>query len=196
MAQLFYHGHGSYRITGKTGVTVYIDPYAGEGYDKPADIILVTHEHGDHNNVGLVPQKPGCRIVRSADVLHDGEYAMLTICGVQIEAVQAYNGHHQKDECVGFILTLDGVTVYASGDTSETEQMKSFASRAIDWALLPIDGIYNMGPEEASACAKLIGAAHTIPIHMKPGALFSKGCAEKFHANGRVIVKPGETVEL
>ena len=48
MAKLLYQGHGSYRITADDGRVLYVDPYAGEGYDKPADIVLITHEHSDH----------------------------------------------------------------------------------------------------------------------------------------------------
>jgi len=196
MAQLYYQGHGSYRITGKNGMVVYIDPYAGGGYDLPADLILVSHEHGDHNNVTLVKQKQGCRILRAADLLKNGRYATLAVGDIKIEAVEAYNRNHKKDESVGFILTIDGSSIYAAGDTSETGQMKTFAARSLFLALLPIDGVYNMGPEEASRCAKLIGASHTIPIHMKPGSLFDQSCAEAFKADGRVILKPGETFEL
>ena len=39
------------------GVVIYVDPYAGEGYDMPADIVIVTHEHSDHNQVDFVTLK-------------------------------------------------------------------------------------------------------------------------------------------
>jgi len=51
---LLYQGHGSYRLTANDGRVIYVDPYAGGGYDAPADVILVTHGHGDHNKIGLV----------------------------------------------------------------------------------------------------------------------------------------------
>ena len=51
MAKLLYQGHASLRITTSKGKIVYIDPYAGEGYDKPADMVLITHEHYDHNGI-------------------------------------------------------------------------------------------------------------------------------------------------
>lgn len=53
MAKLLFQGHGSYRITTNDGVVIYVDPFLGSGYDKEADIILVTHEHNDHNHVEL-----------------------------------------------------------------------------------------------------------------------------------------------
>jgi L-ascorbate metabolism protein UlaG (beta-lactamase superfamily) len=196
MTQLLYQGHGSYRITTQNGTIIYIDPFAGTGYDLPADLILITHEHQDHNKVSLVARKPDCRIIRASDALKHGKYGCFTEVGITVEAVEAYNDHHKKEDCVGYILKVDNVTLYAAGDTSETELMKSLKSRGLDWALLPIDGIYNMGPAEASRCAALIGAKHTVPIHMKPGSLFDSACAEAFHAVGRVIIKPGETIRL
>ncbi len=54
MAKLLYQGHSSLRIVTDSGTVVYIDPFAGEGYNLPADLVLVTHEHFDHNNVRLV----------------------------------------------------------------------------------------------------------------------------------------------
>ena len=196
MAQLLYQGHGSCRITTQSGTVIYIDPYAGEGYDHPADLILITHEHSDHNKVSIVAKKPDTRMIRAADALKNGTYGSFVVSGIKIEAVEAYNSNHRRDECVGYILTMDHVSLYAAGDTSQTEQMKDMKSRRLDWVLLPIDGVYNMGAAEASRCAALIGAKHVVPIHMKPGRLFDRTAAEALHSSGRVIVEPGETIEL
>ena len=196
MAQLLYQGHGSYRITAKDGTVIYVDPFVGSGYELPADLILVTHEHFDHNKVSLVAQKPDCRIIRSSDALKNGKYGTFQIGDVKIETVEAYNHHHKKEECLGYLLTLDNITLYAAGDTSETKQMKELKGRGLDWALLPTDGVYNMDAAGASKCAAIIGAKHTIPIHMEVGSPFSRTIAEAFHADGRVIVEPGETIEL
>ena len=65
MPELFYQGHGSYRLTANDGRVIYVDPYAGEGYDQPADIILVSHQHGDHNKVELCAKKTDCRVISS-----------------------------------------------------------------------------------------------------------------------------------
>ena len=57
MAEFFFQGHGSFRLTTNQGTVIYVDPYTGGGYDKTADLILVTHEHSDHNRIELVKQK-------------------------------------------------------------------------------------------------------------------------------------------
>lgn len=196
MTKLYYQGHGSYRITTNGEQVIYIDPYAGDGYDLPADLILVTHQHRDHNQVQLCRQKQGCSIITNEAALAGGKHHSFTIEGMEIEAVEAKNSIHDPNDCAGFIITVDGVTIYASGDTSKTEQMKTFAGRNLDYALFPCDGIYNMDLEEAAECARLVGAKHNIPIHMKPGALFDRQRAEQWDAPNRLIVEPGEEIEL
>lgn len=196
MAKLLYQGHGSYRITAEDQTVIYVDPFAGEGYSLPADLILVSHQHSDHNQTNLPAKKPDCETITEREALKGGRYNVFRTKGVTVEAVEAYNRNHDKNACVGYIITVDGVTVYASGDTSSTEQMKTFASRKLDYALLPADGIYNMDLEEASACADLIGARHSIPIHLKPGALFDRARGERFTGINRLILEPGEEIEL
>jgi L-ascorbate metabolism protein UlaG (beta-lactamase superfamily) len=196
MARLLYQGHGSYRIISNDNVVIYIDPYVGKGYEVPADLILVTHQHGDHNQVQLVTKKPDCTIIQEKEALAAGQYQSFDIQGVDIQAVPAYNRNHRREEAVGYIITVDNIKVYCSGDTSTTEEMKDMAALNLDYALLPIDGIYNMDAKEAASCAELIGAKHTIPIHMKPGELFDRNMAEKFTAKNRLIVGDGEEIEL
>jgi L-ascorbate metabolism protein UlaG (beta-lactamase superfamily) len=194
--KLLYQGHGSYRITAADGRVIYIDPYVGDGYDKSADILLVSHQHDDHNKIGLVTQKPLCKVITNTEALAGGKHNTFDVAGIVIEAVEACNVNHDPAQCVGFILTVDGIKIYIAADTSRTKSMESFAGRKLDYALLPIDGYYNMDANEAAECARLIGARVNIPVHMKPGELFDKERAEAFDAPGRRIVAPGEEIEL
>lgn len=196
MAKLLYQGHGSYRITSDNGAVVYLDPFIGEGYDAPASLILVTHQHSDHNRVDLPARAPGCIVITEREALRGGKHQSFSVKGIDIRAVEAKNRSHDPHCCVGYLLTVDGVTVYASGDTSTTEEMADMAAIHLDYVLLPIDGIYNMDAKEASECARIIGAKHSIPIHMKPGVLFDRRIAETFDAPGRLIVEPGEEITL
>ena len=212
---LLYQGHASLRITTAEGKVIYIDPASGEGYDLPADMILVTHGHPDHNKIDLVTQKEGCVVITEKEALentgvstyeynkgnrliNDGEHNIFEYDFVKVEAVEANNERHDPAECVGYILTLsNGTTLYISGDTSKTEQMKTFADRKLDYAFIVCDGVYNMDVEEASACAKLIGAKHTIPYHMTSQTeLFSQEVADKFDVEGKKIMKPGEIMYI
>ena len=196
MPKLFYQGHGSFRLTTGDGRVIYVDPYAGEGYNQPADIILVSHQHGDHNKVELCAKKPDCRIISNVEALEGGKHNSFDIGGIKIEAVEAYNKNHDPKQCVGFIITLDGVKLYACGYTSKTEQMKTFAVMNLDYAILCGDGVYNMNPAEAAECARLIGANHNILIHVKPQALFDREIAEAWDAPNKIIIVPNEEVSL
>ena len=197
MAKLFYQGHGSFRLTSDDGVVLFIDPFIGEGYDAPADIVLITHQHADHNQINLITQKPNCTIISNVEAIAGGKHNTFNVLGIEIEAVEAgYNQGHSPADSVGFIITMDGVKMYFCGDTSKTPQMATFAERKLDYAFLCADGFYNMGLAEAAECAELIGAKHNVPVHLKPGELFDRETAEQFTAPNRLIIEPGKDVEL
>ena len=198
-ATLLYQGHASLRITTGEGKVIYVDPYAGEGYDVPADLILITHMHQDHSKVKLIKHKnEGCQTITNKESLVNGEYKTFNLGYVTIEAVQAGNNkNHDIKVCVGYILTFtDGKTVYISGDTSATDQMATFAERNLDYAFFCCDGKYNMDAEEAAACANLVGAKHSIPYHTQVGKLFNQKIADKFNADTRMILQPGEEITI
>jgi len=197
LAKLLYQGHGSYRITSNEGTVIYVDPFAGSGYDVPGDIILVTHQHYDHNQTDLVTKTQDGVIITNKEALKNNKYNSFSLKDIHIEAVPAYNIKHSPKESVGYVLTLGDIKIYASGDTSRTKEMETVLPKyKLDYALLPIDGIFNMDAKEAAVCAKIIGAKHNIPIHMKPGALFDRDIAEKFDVENRIIIEPGSEIEL
>lgn len=194
--KILFQGRASLRIITKAGTVVYIDPYMGEGYDVPADIILVTHQHGDHNQIDLPKKKSDCLIYQNFDALKDGKYMTLNHKDLKIEAVPAYNKNHKKEECVGYLITVEGKTLYIAGDTSKIPEMSDLASRNIDYAFLPTDGFYNMDAEEAAECAKIISAKHSIPIHSSPDELYSKSNAEKFNVENRILMDLNQEIEV
>ena len=196
MPRLLYQGHGSYRLAADDGRIMYVDPYAGEGYDAPADLILVTHQHGDHNRIGLCAKKPSCRIITNAEALKDGKHNRFDVDGIVVEAVEARNLMHNPKRCVGYIITLGKLKIYAAGDTSRTKQMESFAALNLDYAIFPGDGFFNMGLKEAAECARLIGAKYNMIIHLKPGALYDRKKAEKWDAPNKLVVEPGQEIDL
>lgn len=196
MARLLYQGHASLRFQTDDKRVVYVDPFAGEGYVLPADLVLVTHEHYDHNAVNLVPSTERTIVIRSKDALENGNYHSFSYWGIGIQAVPAYNKNHDIHECVGFILTMDGLKIYVAGDTDETPEMKEIGKMGIDYCFLPIDGVFNMGPKDASRCARIIHPKHLIPYHMHPGRLWDPQQDMQVTYPGAMLVKPGDLIRL
>ena len=167
--ELTFLGHGSVKLTTETGVVVYVDPaFPGDCYKEEADLILITHHHGDHDKKELVNQKTDCVILDNKKMLVKGEYQTIEFKGLTIIAVPAYNSNHHKNECVGYVIKVNDKHIYLSGDTSKISEMADLVKYDLDYAFMPIDGYYNMGPLEAEECAELIKTKCFIPIHNDP----------------------------
>ena len=196
MPKLLYQGHGSFRLTANDNTVLFVDPYIGDGYELPADLVLVTHQHEDHNQINLITQKPGCTVITNVEALAGGKHNSFDSHGVLVEAVEAENQNHPIDECVGYIVTIDGVKLYFCGDTSKTKQMSEMAARSLDYVFLCADGYYNMTLQDAAECAELIGAKHNVPVHLKPGELYDRALAEQYKGPNPLLIEPGEEIEL
>ena len=128
--KLLYQGQASIRVITPENKVIYIDPYAGNGYDMPADLILVTHSHFDHNAVDKIENRnDDCTIITQNEAIKNGEHQIFNLDFVTVEAVEAgYNKWHDVSECVGYVLTFsNGKSIYVTGDTSTTEQMPKLA---------------------------------------------------------------------
>lgn len=166
-------GHDTFKFEGET--IIYTDPYNIRKKDK-ADIILITHEHYDHcseEDIGKVRSKDTIiiatrdsakKLTGNLKVIRPGE--KLTVSGVDIEAVPAYNTDkqfHTKDRgWVGYIFSFNGRRVYIAGDTDYIPEMKHIRA---DIAILPVSGTYVMTAEEAVRAALDIKPSIAIPMH-------------------------------
>jgi L-ascorbate metabolism protein UlaG (beta-lactamase superfamily) len=171
--KIVWLGHDGFRIDSEK--TVYFDPYE-IAPGKMADIILITHEHFDHcspDDVAKI-QQPQTVIVTeknsakklSGDVRVVSPGDTLTVDGVKIEAVPAYNVnkkfHPKANGWLGFIVEIEGVRVYHAGDTDYIPEMGDFKT---DIALLPVSGTYVMTADEAVEAALAIKPQIVIPMH-------------------------------
>jgi L-ascorbate metabolism protein UlaG (beta-lactamase superfamily) len=195
-------GHDTFRIAGSK--VVYTDPFKVSKRDE-ADIVLLTHEHFDHLSLEDLEKviAPGTTILASP-LCKEGlqkvkvkEIRFLDPGGrftvgtpntgeVQVEAVPAYNVnkfrepgkafHPKGEKRLGFLIKMDGTTVYHAGDTDFIPEMKSIKC---DIALLPVSGTYVMTPEEAAEAVAVLKPKVAVPMHY--GAIVgSDGDAQKF----------------
>ena len=160
-------GHASFRIT--NAKTIYIDPWKLK-IAQPADIILITHGHYDHcspEDISKI-QKKETVILASSDCLKElsGNVKSiqpgqrLTVSGVEVEAVPAYNigkaFHPKSNNWLGFIISLDNTRIYHAGDTDLIPEMENIK---VDIALLPIGGTYTMDLQQAARLVNQIKPA-------------------------------------
>jgi L-ascorbate metabolism protein UlaG (beta-lactamase superfamily) len=167
-------GHASFRIDGDKA-TIYIDPWKLKSA-VPADIILITHSHHDHLSEPDVAKirKPSTIIAGPADCkagfgdafkeISPGETH--TFGEITVETVPAYNTdkqfHPKANNWVGYIVTVDGVRVYHSGDTDVIPEMEAINA---DVALLPVGGTYTMPARQAAEAVAKIAPKVAIPMH-------------------------------
>lgn len=201
-AELVYFGRATVKIRTASGFVLYIDPYAPGDYSEPADLVLVTHGHGDHNRVDLLKLKPGAVIASAPGAVPGKGVRFLAEADefkagpVSVRALPASNKNHRRGETLGFLVAFDGIVVYHASDTSWLPEMEGFSKYGIDYALLPCDGFYNMGPEEASRCAAAVKARVVIPIHSSKTQLFDGKNARAVRGPEVIVLDPGQRTEL
>jgi len=172
-------GHGTLMFS-FGGKVIHVDPWTRftDYKNMPkADIILVTHEHGDHldkkaidalkkNGTEIVLTETCSQQIGEGSIVKNGD--VKTISGFKIEAVPAYNiapdtPFHPKGKGNGYIITFGDKKVYAAGDTENTPEMK--ALKDIDIAFLPMNRPYTMTPEMAADAAKAFRPKILYPYH-------------------------------
>lgn len=181
--ELWFIGHGTLMFK-YNDMVIHIDPVSREAdYSEmpDADLILVTHEHGDHLDPGAIKKicKDETEIIcneASASDLDDCRIMAngdeIDIKGIGIEAVPAYNIEHErspgnpfhaKGVGNGYILELGDKRIYVAGDTENIPEMKNI--RNIDIAFLPMNLPYTMSPEMAADAALVIKPDILYPYH-------------------------------
>ncbi len=177
-------GHDSFLLAGN--VKIIIDPFKITKHEK-ADLILISHNHYDHCNIdGIKNVSTGDTIIIAAneciDMLKGFPFKEKigispgqekTVNGVTIKAIPAYNldkinpdtkkpFHPKEDGKIGFMVSLNGVTIYHAGDTDMIPEMSDLRP---DIALVPVSGTYVMTAQEAAKAIEMIKPKIAIPMH-------------------------------
>ena len=181
--EITFVGHGTLMFV-FGGKVIHVDPvgrYADYAKLPKADIVLVTHDHGDHLDLNVLEMlrtekttvvltETCAAKFKGGVVLKNGD--VKTVEGLKIEALPAYNlvhmsspgmPFHPKGRGNGYVLTFGDKRVYVAGDTENTPEMKGL--KEIDIAFLPMNLPYTMTPDMVADAAKAFRPKVLYPYH-------------------------------
>ncbi|MDB4584915.1 MBL fold metallo-hydrolase, partial [Draconibacterium sp.] len=176
-------GHGTLMME-LDGKIIHIDPvgrYADYTNLPKADLILITHEHGDHLDLGAIEKvkKESTEVVltkvcsekyNGGKIMKNGDSG--TFAGFKIDAIPAYNiknvrsegnPFHPKGIGNGYVIQFGDKKVYVAGDTENIPEMANL--KDIDIAFLPMNLPYTMTPEMVADAAKSFKPKVLYPYH-------------------------------
>ncbi len=179
--------HASFVMETPAG-TIYVDPVgeASAYADFPgADLVLVTHEHGDHFNLDTLAAVTGAStqlitnpavyekltddLKAKASQIANGESS--TYEGLSIEAIPAYNttadrlNFHPEGRDNGYVLGFEGFRVYISGDTEDIPEMR--ALKDIDLAFVCMNLPFTMDVAAAASAVAEFKPKYVYPYHYR-----------------------------
>jgi len=192
---LTWLGHAAFRIDTAAGKRIYVDPFlngnpkcpAGEVEPERADIVAVTHGHGDHiGDTVAIAQQHGSTVVAQVElaawlgkqgvpgdnVIGFNKGGTIDVDGVKFSMTNAFHSSSTPDgsyggEPAGFVVeTENGTKLYFAGDTCVFGDMELIGRiYKPDVAVIPIGDFYTMGPREAAAALELLGVKRCVPCH-------------------------------
>ncbi len=166
MVEITWHGHACFQISSSSGKIIVIDPHDGYsiGLKPPrvkADIILVTHDHFDHNAVEIV-KKPDSIVIKE----YTGEKE---INGIKIKGVKVYHDKSKgrfRGEVIAYKVLVDDIAIVHLGDLGHILEDKQVASlKPVDILLIPVGGTYTIEPYEAVEVIKQLEPKIAVPMH-------------------------------
>jgi len=169
MLQIRWHGHSCWEITNNK--TLVTDPHDGRSIGIPApnvagDIILVSHDHYDHNSVKTV-EKNGSKIITDP--------RKRTINNVEIRGIESYHDESRgakRGSNLIFKFKIDNIRFCHLGDLGhdlDEDSIKSIGE--VDVLFIPIGGTFTVNDKQAWEIIKQIKPKIIVPMHYKIGGL-------------------------
>lgn len=177
-----YYGHSCFKITtkpagrGQGDVNVFLDPFDKTVGLRPpqglADLILVSHDHPDHNNITALKGEPTI-----IDI--PGEYS---VKGINILGIQSYHDDKQEKLNTLFLLESEDLKICHLGDLGTDLSSKQLEQiDGVDILMIPIGGKYTINYEKAIDLIRKIEPKIIIPMHYKiKGSLIDIDDEKKF----------------
>jgi L-ascorbate metabolism protein UlaG (beta-lactamase superfamily) len=168
--KLTWYGHSAFKLTTDKGVRIIVDPYqpgfgnGGLAYGKitdEADLVLTSHDHGDHNYTQDIKGK-------FTRIEKEGSY---TIAGVGVTAIPCFHdSSHGKDRGKNliFVIEADSLKIVHVGDLGHAlspDIVQKLGS--VDILLLPVGGFYTIDAKEATEVMNAVKPRVTVPMHYK-----------------------------
>jgi len=223
MVEVRYLGHSAVLLTdGRTRIV--IDPFltgnpmaAASLAEVQADLILVTHAHGDHFGDSVALSKKGGTVVSTFEIAtyaekHGAKAVPMNIGGTYrfpggwLKWFPAWHSSSFPDGTyggmpMGVVVELGGKRIYHAGDTALFSDMRLIGELGLDLALLPIGDHFTMGPEDALKALDLLRPKGVVPIHyntfppiQQDGEAFARRAKER-GVEGHAL-KPGGVLVL
>jgi len=158
-------GHASFVITSDTGTKIITDPYITGGdlsygqIKESADIVTVSHDHADHNNVAAVQGSP--KVVRGT----------VEVKGIKFKGIPTYHddaGGRQRGKNTIFCFEVDGIRVCHLGDLGHRLNDSQVAELGeIDVLLIPVGGFFTIDAKLAGQLCDRLKPKVIIPMHYK-----------------------------
>jgi len=161
-----WHGHACVEIVTSKGFSIVIDPHDGGsiGLERPrarADLVLVTHDHFDHNAVSVVAHE-NTRILK--------EFLGETrINDIRIEGLPSFHdkfGGKRRGKNTIYLIEVEGFKISHLGDLGHIPDEPVLQKlKSIDLLIVPVGGTYTIYPDEAWRIVELTGPNNVMPIH-------------------------------
>jgi len=189
-------GHACFLITSRDGLRVITDPYAvggGINYSpikETADVVVVSHDHGDHSNVSAVQGKP--EVVKGS--------GKKTAKSIQFKGIAAYHDASQGTQRglnTVFCFTIDDIKLCHLGDLGHvlgSGQVTEIG--AVDILFVPVGGFFTIDAPVASQVCEQLKPKIVIPMHFKtPKCAYPIAGVEDF-LKGKKNVRKVESSEV
>jgi len=181
--QITWLGHSAFRLQGKgatDAVSIITDPYNGDkvGLKLPrieADIVTISHDHEDHNNLAGVKGEPF--VIRGA-----GEYE---IKSVYIDGIHSFHDAEKggkRGDNIMYRFDIEDISVAHLGDLGhELDDKQLERLEGTDILLIPVGGIFTIDAQKAVSVINQIEPRIVIPMHYKvPGLKIDLNGVDQF----------------